>query len=126
MAALTTDVTLTIAKVRGNGFEALEEPGKKYTVSQYVQPTPVIPEVGTRCSARVDARGFVHAIEPLEAPTNGHEGRQDAPTGPHSRDTTITRLAILKAAAEFCAARPDLKSGDVLRVAESWEGWVTR
>jgi hypothetical protein len=33
---------------------------------------------------------------------------------------------VLKAAAEFGAARPNLKSGDVLAIAASWERWVTR
>ena len=33
------------------------------------------------------------------------------PAAPSARDRTITRLAILKAAAEFGAARPNLKSG---------------
>jgi hypothetical protein len=42
------------------------------------------------------------------------------------RDRTITRLAVLKAAAEFGAARPQPKSGDVLAIASSWEWWVTR
>jgi hypothetical protein len=32
----------------------------------------------------------------------------------------------LKAAAEFGAARPNLKSGDVLAIAASWERWIGR
>ena len=43
-----------------------------------------------------------------------------------ARDRTITRLAVLKAAAEFAAARPQLKSGEVLKIAASWERWVNR
>jgi hypothetical protein len=42
------------------------------------------------------------------------------------KDLTITRLAVLKAAAEFGAARPNLKSGDVLAIAASWERWILR
>ena len=42
------------------------------------------------------------------------------------RETAITRLAVLKAAAGFAAGRADLKSGDVLAIAERWEAWVTR
>jgi hypothetical protein len=42
------------------------------------------------------------------------------------RQAVITRLACLKAAAEFAAARPVLKSGDVLAIAASWERWVCR
>jgi hypothetical protein len=33
---------------------------------------------------------------------------------------------VLKAAAEFGASRPNLKSGDVLAIAASWERWVCR
>ena len=43
-----------------------------------------------------------------------------------NRDKTITRLACLKAAAEFAATRPGATSADVLKVAESWERWVNR
>jgi hypothetical protein len=32
----------------------------------------------------------------------------------------------MKAAAEFGAARPNLKSGDVLAIAASWGRWVNR
>lgn len=48
------------------------------------------------------------------------------PASGHYRDRTITRLAVLKAAAEFAAARPQLKSGDVLSIAASWERWINR
>jgi transcriptional regulator with XRE-family HTH domain len=46
--------------------------------------------------------------------------------GAVNKDQTITRLATLKAAVEFAASRPDLKGGDVLRIAASWEEWVSR
>ncbi len=42
------------------------------------------------------------------------------------QQTAFTRLAVLKAAAEFAASRPALKSGDVLAIAERWEQWVGR
>jgi hypothetical protein len=72
-------------------------------------------------------------------PARGRPGRRRYPHGsaasrrratltgaPSVKDRTITRLAILKAAAEFGAARPNLKSGDVLAIAASWERWITR
>jgi hypothetical protein len=40
------------------------------------------------------------------------------------RDRTITKLAVLKAAAAFAACRPDAKSLDVLTVADHWLRWV--
>jgi len=38
--------------------------------------------------------------------------------------TISARLAVLKAAAEFGASRPDLKSSEVLKIADSWIRWV--
>jgi hypothetical protein len=42
------------------------------------------------------------------------------------KDRTITRLAVLKAAAEIDAARPNLKRGNILTIAASWERWINR
>jgi hypothetical protein len=36
------------------------------------------------------------------------------------------RLAVLEAAAQFAADRDEIKSADVLRIAESWLAWVER
>ena len=38
----------------------------------------------------------------------------------------IIKQTCLKAAAEFCASRPELKSADLLALAERMEAWVTR
>jgi len=43
-----------------------------------------------------------------------------------AKDRTITRLAVLKAAAEFAANRPQIKSGEVVKFAASGGRWVTR
>jgi hypothetical protein len=55
---------------------------------------------------------------------SGQNGRSRPATG--QRDAVITRLAVLKAASEFAAARPNLKSGEVLAIAATWERWVNR
>ncbi len=47
-----------------------------------------------------------------------------ADRGP-DRNTEIRRLALLKAAAEYAAPRPDMTADDVLAVAIQWEAWVT-
>jgi hypothetical protein len=36
----------------------------------------------------------------------------------------IRRLSVLKPAAAFAASRPDMKSADVVAVAERWLAWV--
>ncbi len=88
----------------------------------------VIPEKGESVTVTLDKGGFIRAIEHA-----GDAGARPAPLpvagGSHAvptdKDRTITRLACLKAAAEFAAGR-DVKSGDVLKIAESWEWWVNR
>jgi hypothetical protein len=86
-------------------------------------PDIVPPMRGSVVTVTLDRQGFIRAVEP----TSGHQepasGRLP-PTG--QRDAIITRLAVLKAAAEFAASRPQLKSGEVLKVAASWERWVNR
>lgn len=52
--------------------------------------------------------------------------RAGAPAFSPVKDRTITRLAVLKAAAAFAARRPTAASADVLKVAAAWERWVLR
>jgi hypothetical protein len=66
----------------------------------------------------VDSRGYIKALEVLE------EARSQPATLTH-RDETIARLAVLKVAAHF-AANKDLKSGDVLAIAERWLAWINQ
>ena len=86
----------------------------------------VPPSRGDTVSVTFDRQGFIRAIVPADgrAATNGVTSAHRALSS--DRDRTISRLAVLKAAAEFGASRPELKSGDVLRIAESWERWVLR
>jgi hypothetical protein len=127
MAQMTT-LTATIARVNDHGFQTQEEPGRWFNVSKYASPAPVIPPKGTPVTLTLDGSGFIRAIEPVSSATasNGHEPHQDARPAAPGRETVITRLACLKAAAAFLATRPDAKSTDVLRVAESWEEWTQR
>ena len=83
----------------------------------------VPPMRGQTVTLTLDRQGFIRAVEATSGPQEPATGRQ-APTS--DRDRTITRLAVLKAAAEFAAARPQLKSGEVLKIAASWERWVNR
>ncbi len=82
--------------------------------SKFGTPLP-LPEVGTRVRAEVDGKGFLKSIAVLgEPPTVGLRGQVAA------------RIAVLAAAASFAAGRPDIKSADVLRIADSWLAWVER
>jgi len=72
-----------------------------------------LPEVGAHVRAEVDNKGFLKELQVLEGA---------APQ--MARDERITRLAVLKAAANFAAIRSDIKSADVLRIADKWLEWV--
>ena len=89
----------------------------------------VAPERGAAVALTLDTAGFIRGVESLDAlpaPVSGASDATALPAAPSTRDRTITRLAILKAAAEFGAARPNLKSGDVLVIAATWERWINR
>ncbi len=67
--------------------------------------------------------GWIQSLEVVdESPSHGEKSFQPATT----RERTIARLAVLKSAAAYCAARPDAKANDVLKVATAWEAWVLR
>jgi len=127
MAQPLTTIAATIDRVNGQGFQIREEPGKWLNVSKFTSPIPTIPPAGTPVAITLDGKGFVRTIEPAERQNETqHMKGSGTPAKRSDRDTTITRLAVLKAAAEFLAARSEAKSTDVVRVAEMWEGWVTR
>jgi hypothetical protein len=118
MTALET-LTGTVVKINSTGFQLDAQPGIWVNPSKFADPPPALPTLGQRVRVSVDGKGFARAIETLDgAPPLAHNG--------HDREQTITRLAILKAAARFLADKPEAKSPDVLAVAERWEAWVTR
>ena len=64
------------------------------------------------------------------SPNGAPYSRPYTPRAPRTEDPaksrTISRLAVLKAAASFAATRQDIKSADVLRIAQSWLTWVQK
>ena len=85
-------------------------------------PNLVPPSRGQAVSVTLDRSGFVRAISPA-APTDVPQAQGG---GLASRETAIIRQTCIKAAAEFAAGRPELKSADLLALAERIEAWVTR
>ena len=85
----------------------------------------VAPSKGEVVSVTFDRSGFIRSIAPADGAdiVSQPRGAQNAAS---ARDTTITRLAVLKAAAEFSASKPASSSADVLKVAACWERWVLR
>ena len=106
----TEDVEGLVEAVNRTG---LKLGGAWINVSQF---HPVdLPEVGAHVRLRVDSKGYIRSLDVLEIE------RKSA--GVAERDDRIARLAVLKAAARFAADRQDIKSADVLRIAESWLQW---
>jgi hypothetical protein len=86
-----------------------------------------LPERGQHVTCTLDKAGFLRAVSTSDgAPVLPVCGASDVPAAPSTKDRTITRLAVLKAAAEYAASKPQSCSADVLAIAASWEKWVTR
>lgn len=86
----------------------------------------VAPEKGEAVTVTLDRAGFIRCIVREGGASGASAARPSSSAPPAERDRTITRLAVLKAAAEFGASRPELRSRDVLAIAASWEWWVLR
>ena len=121
--------TIVMGVVRSVNEKGLKLEGHEswFNVSRFAVGV-VLPERGAAVTVTLDKAGFLRAVAPSDgiAPVRGGSDFIAQPAAPSTKDRTITRLAILKAAAEFGAARPSLKSGDVLKIAESFERWVLR
>jgi len=120
-------VTGTVASVNPKGLK-LDGHADWLNFSKFAQDI-VPPARGQAVTLTLDRAGFVRSVETAEegvGAISSQNGRSEPASGQHERNRTITRLAVLKAAAEFGAARPSLKSGDVLAIAASWERWVNR
>jgi hypothetical protein len=84
----------------------------------------VLPERGATVALTLDKAGFIRSCGPADGATPLSPAAR--PTSSSDKDRTITRLAVLKAAAEFAASKPDATAAAVIRVAEAWERWVLR
>ena len=125
-----SSITGRVGSVNEKGFRLVGAEGwlnySKFAVGL------VAPERGAEVVVTLDKAGFVRAVEAGSGlPVSGFGGGSPETGNPKpstggaaARDRTITRLAVLKAAAEFGAARPSLRSGEVLAIAQSWERWV--
>jgi hypothetical protein len=117
---MTTAETIT-GVVEARNERGIRVAGEWRNVSRF---KPVeLPAVGAQVELGLDPKGYITTLavlnqgDALMPPVNGATS---------SRDGTITRLAVLKAAANFAAGRGDIKSSDVLRIADSWLQWVGR
>jgi hypothetical protein len=105
-----------VEQTNPNGIRVV---GTWLNVSKYRPLDP--PVVGTRVKCEADTRGFIHSLEVLEAVTQSLAASS-------GRDDRITRLAVLKASAEFLGlmsqTREEVRGDHVLVLAEKWLAWV--
>jgi hypothetical protein len=130
MAAWNSIEGVVTGRVRSVNEKGLKLDGHEswFNYSKYAVGI-VAPERGDAVACTLDKAGFLRAVEVIADLPPAVAGASDLPASPSvpsTKDRTITRLAVLKAAAEFGAARPSLKSGDVLAIAASWEKWINR
>jgi hypothetical protein len=124
-------ITGTVCRVNGTGFQIHERPGTWLNISQYATPRPELPEVGQTVTLGLDSKGYVRTIEATDTLMPAPDvpsARPPAGPAPISRIgiSLTVRLASLQAAATFLAGREDVKSPDLLGVAERVEDWVNR
>jgi hypothetical protein len=96
--------------------------GQWHNVSKF---KPVeLPDRGARVRVSLDAKAFIRSIEVLDGAPASNSISSSAST----RDRTITRLAVLKAASNFVglwgATREEVRSDHVLLLADRWLAWV--
>jgi hypothetical protein len=88
--------------------------GEWYNFSKFSTVDP--PAVGNYVRLGVDNKGFIMSVAEHD----------DEPVQIGIGSDRAVRLAVLEAAAQFAADRDEIKSADVLRIAESWLAWVER
>jgi hypothetical protein len=119
---IDTQVSGVVRSVNDKGLK-LDGYDSWFNVSKFAVGV-VLPERGASVTCTLDKSGFLRAV----ASADGSallpvRGASDAPS---TKDRTITRLAVLKAAAEYAASKPQSCSADVLKIAAAWESWVLR
>jgi hypothetical protein len=123
--SLSTTYTGIVAAVNPKGLRLDGHEGW-YNVSKFATEV-ILPTKGETVTVSVDSKGFLRSCELADGSQLPRvAGGSDAPTVPTSKDRTITRLAVLKAAAEYSASKPTSSSADVIKIAASWERWVLR
>jgi len=110
-------ITGKVLRTNGNGFK-LESQDKWLNISKYAQDVQM-PEVGQQVKVSLDSAGFVRKVEKMP-------GQQPGPAN-GSRDTTITRLAVLNTATAILSSGNQVVDADeVLALATRLEAWATR
>jgi hypothetical protein len=110
----TEDVEGLVESVNATG---LKIGGAWVNVSRF---HPVaLPDAGAHVRLKIDSKGYIVDLENVS---------RESPAVLSPKDDRITRLAVLKAAAEFVGlwgqSREDVRSEHVLVIADKWLRWV--
>jgi hypothetical protein len=108
--------------VEATNRTGLKIAGAWINVSQF---HPVeLPETGAHVRVNVDSKGYIRELEILDSKLS----EEKTPAVVSDRDVRITKLAVLKAAADFLGqmsqTREEIKSEHVLILADRWLKWV--
>ena len=83
-----------------------------------------LPETGAHVRVRIDSKGYIVDLENLSPSTDPGK----TPAVLSAKDDRITKLAVLKAAAEFLGqmsqTREEVRSEHVLVLADKWLKWA--
>jgi len=105
---------MIVGTVEATNERGVRIAGEWYNFSRFTPIDP--PAVGSYVRLGVDSKGFISTVA---------EHDDESEQLGIGSDRAV-RLAVLKAAADFAVTRDEIKSADVLRIAESWLAWVER
>ena len=105
---------MIVGTVEATNERGVRIAGEWYNFSRFTPVDP--PAVGSYVRLGVDGKGFILSVAEHD----------DEPEQIGIGSDRAVRLAVLKTAADFAVTRDEIKSADVLRIAESWLAWVER
>ena len=126
MAKQLETVTGLVEQVNQKGT-GIKVAGEWLNASQFHAVT--LPQAGQRVGVQVERteRGaWIQAVDVLDGGQIHPLPQQPRRVGGRSPAELreIRRMSVLKAAADFATSRPEMKSADVLAVAERWLAWL--
>lgn len=123
MAQPTTPTEPITGPVQAVNERGVRVAGAWYNVSRY--HAVALPLKGAHVALSVKG-SWIEALEVQDGPQQAPVAPEAASAPPVARERLIARESALRAAVDFLASRGDAKSPDVLRVAASFEAWLTR
>jgi hypothetical protein len=123
-----------VGEVQATNEKGIRIDGSWHNFSKYAKPDALAPvQAGQWAELQIDGSGFVRAViaqtkpAPAEPPA---EYADDEPSADvrviPSKDQLIVRQTCLKVASEFTSLRTNLKSCDMIKLAEQLEKWCWR